>query len=257
MSGRDLPRPVQPGVDTSPTVPPAGIWGLFFGLVQLATGVVAVALVVDEGFAAGRATFAGDAWRIVLAAAGALLAILALRGLMRAAGDRGIELTPQVGRRARRRGVGLILLGLWLFACTTVDAVARVTVAFDSWAVPFFMTAGIYLAAVGLAFQLDATTRLRRQQLRRGPSVPGTATILGAREIGELGDASWIEVDLRIDVNGRSYPARERVAVGPADAAFATPGSTVDVVVDLVDPNVFQVEWKTWREPDEPLQGPD
>lgn len=244
--------PVQPGIDTSPVVPPAGAWGFLFGLAHLAVGVVSVALSVSEDFAAGVATFAGDVWRIVLGVSGGLLALLAVRGLVRVAGARGQTLTRERHRNARRRGRMVILLGAWLFTSTTVDAVARGSVAFESWAEPFFGAAGLYLVLLGLAFQRDPSAVLRRQQLASGPNVPGTATILGARDTGaSVEEGPVMEIDLEIEANGRVYPASTRVVVGPAKAPLVASGSTVDVVVDLVDPNVFEIDWNSRRGPAE------
>lgn len=242
--------PVQPGVDTSPTVPAPGLWGFVFGLWQLAIGGVALAVSIDEGFAAGKATFAADGWRIGLGVAGAILALLAVRGLLRVASALTTTLTPEIRSRLRRRGLVMVVIGAWLVAAAAIDPVARATVAFDSWAEPLFSAGGIYLVVVGLSFQLNITRRLRLQQLERGPSVPGTATILGATETGVAAEEMPVmEIRLEIDVNGRVYPASAHVVLDADKVALATPGSTVDVVVDLVDPEVFKIDWRSWRGP--------
>lgn len=242
--------PVQPGVDTSPTIPKPGAWGFVFGIAQVAMGSVAFALAFDEGFAAGKVRFAADGWRIGLGVAGAVLALLSVRGLLRVASALTQTLTPQMRKRIRRRGTIMAVIGAWLFAATAIDPVGRATVTFDSWAEPFFSVGGVYLVVVGLSFRLDITRGLRLRQLEQGPSVPGTATILGASELGTFVDERPImEVRLEIDVNGRVHPATTRVVLEPDKVALATPGSTVDVVVDLVDPEVFEIDWNTWRGP--------
>lgn len=242
--------PVQPGVDTSPTVPAPGFWGFVFGIAQLAIGVVAFAVSLDEDFAAGKARFAADGWRVALGVAGAVLALLAVRGLLRVASALTNTLTPEIRSRVRRRGSIMAVIGAWLVAASAIDPVARATVAFDSWAETFFSVGGVYLVAMGLSFRLDVTRRLRMQQLEQGPSVPGTATILGASEIGTSeGEKPVMEIRLEIDVNGRTYPATTRVVLEPDDPALVTPGSTVDVVVDLVDPEVFKIDWRSWKGP--------
>lgn len=240
--------PVQPGVDTSPTVPAPGFWGFVFGVVQLAIGGVALALAVDEGFAAGKAAFAAEGWRIGLGIAGAVLVLLAVRGLLRVASALTTTLTPDIHSRVRRRGSIIAVIGAWLIAAAAIDPVARATVTFRSWAGTFFGAAGVYLLAMGLSLRLDVRRGLRLQQLDHGPSVPGTATILGASETGTAaGERPVMEVRLEIDVNGRVYPTATHVVLEPDETALVTPGSTVDVIVDLVDPEVFKIDWRSWR----------
>lgn len=249
-SSAGMQGPVQPGVDTSPTVPAPGFWGFVFGIAQLAIGSVAFAVSFDEDFAAGKARFAADGWRVVLGIAGAVLALLAVRGLLRVASALTTTLTPEIRSRVRRRGSIVAVIGAWLVATTAIDPVARASVAFDSWAESFFSVGGVYLVAVGLSLRLDVTRGLRMRQLERGPSVPGTATILAASEIGtSAGEKPVMDVRLEIDVNGRTYPTSTHVILGPDDLALVTPGSTVDVVVDLVDPEVFKIDWRSWRGP--------
>jgi hypothetical protein len=250
--------PVQPGVDTSPAVPPAGFSGWLVILAHLAVAAVAAGLAFNADFAAGKATFASDGWRTVFGAVSAVFAFLSLRGLVRVTGDKSFTLTPEVRRRARWRGAAMALFGAWLLACATVDAVAEETIAFDSWTKPFFLAGGLLLLAQGLSFQLDITRGARRRQLRSGPTVPGTARILGVNEIATAGDdAPVVDVRLEIEVNGRVYPANDRVALPREAVAVLVPGSTVDVVVDLVDPKVFEIDWNSGRGPDDrplPLQ---
>jgi hypothetical protein len=244
--------PVQPGVDTSPVVPPAGTSGWIIHLIHLTVGAVAAGLAFNADFAAGKATFASDAWRVAFGAGSAVFAFLALRGLVRVTGDKSFTLTPELRRRARRRGAAIGLFGAWLFASATLDLIAEETVAFESWAEPFFLVGGLLLVAQGLSFQLDLTRGLRRRQLRSGPTVPGTARILGLKEIATTGDATpVVDVQLEIEVNGRVYTANDRIALPSAAVAVLAPGSTVDVVVDLVDPHVFEVDWNSGRGPDD------
>lgn len=242
--------PTQPGVDTPATVPSPGFWGFVFGLAQLAIGGVTLALSLNEDFASGKATFAAEGWRVGLGIIGAVLALLAVRGLLRIASALTTQLTPEIRARVRRRGLIMAVTGAWLLAASTIDSVGRETVDFHSWVKPFFTAGGVYLVAVGLSFQLDITRKLRLQQLEHGPSVPGTATILGASETGMIaGETPVMEIRLEIDVNGRVYPANMRAALTPDKLALATPGSTVDVIVDLVDPDVFEIDWDSWRGP--------
>ena len=244
--------PVQPGVDTSPVVPPAGLSGWFVHLIHLAVGAVAAGLAFNADFAAGKATFASDGWRVGFGAVSAVFAGLALRGLVRVTGDKSFTLTPALRRQGRRRGAAIGLFGAWLFASATFDVVAEQTVAFDSWTSPFFLIGGLLLVVQGLSFQLDITRGLRRRQLGSGPTVPGTARILGMKEIATTGDDTpVVDVQLEIEVNGRVYPANNRIALPREAVAVLAPGSTVDVVVDLVDPQVFEIDWNSGRGPDD------
>ncbi|HEX2296638.1 MAG TPA: hypothetical protein VHN37_15200 [Actinomycetota bacterium] len=250
MKDLDLQGPVQPGMATDPMVPPPGLWGLVFALVHLAIGFVALRLAFDDGFAAGRATFAAGAWKTVLGVAGVAVALLAVRALVRVAGGQPIPLTPALRRRTRVFGVVFGVLGAWLFACANVEAVARETVSFDSWTSPFFAAGGIFLVLLGLSFQLNVTRTLRKAAVAEGRGVPGIATIAGVTELATSTDAGpVVELDLRIDVNGRVYEATERTVMDEKAAALLVPGATLDVLVDYVDPQVFRLDWKSWQAP--------
>ncbi|MDQ3914844.1 MAG: hypothetical protein M3323_05855 [Actinomycetota bacterium] len=252
MSGFDVHGrvPVQPEPDEAVEISSPGAWGFVFGLMHLALGGVAVAVAVDEDFAAGKAAFASDAWRWILGGVGAVLAFLAIRGLVRAAGARTRALTPDVRRSARRRGLVLALVGAWLFATAVFDDLARETIAFDSWAQPLFAAGGIYLALMGLSMQLDPTGPLRRQRLQQGYGDAGVATILRASDTGvTVNDAPQVQVDFEIDAGGRTFEASERVVLEQAKLALLIPGSTMNVLVDRGDPRVIHVDWNTWRGP--------
>lgn len=233
-----------------PAVRPSGLGGFVFALFLLAIGAVAAGLALNEDFAAGKAAFAADAWRTTLAVAGIALSILGVVGLVRVAGGQSRTLTPGLRRRARLTGLVLMLVGAWLLASATVDAVARETVSFDSWTSPFFAAGGLYLVVIGLSFQLNVTRGLRKQQLESGAGVPGTATIVGVSETGSSTDTGpVVRLDLRIDVNGRVYEATELKTADPSSVSLLTPGATLDVLVDYVDPRVFRLDWKTWTAP--------
>ncbi len=242
--------PVQPEPDEAVVLSSPGAWGFVLGLMHLAVGGVALWLAADESFAAGKATFASDAWRYVLGAVGAVLTFLAVRGIMRAAGAQTRRLTSEVRRTARRRGLALALVAAWLFAAAVVDPVGRETVAFDSWAAPFFATGAVYLALLGLSMQFDPTGTLRRQRLREGYGAAGVATIVRAGDTGTIvNEQPMVEIEFEIDVDGRKLHATDRMVMEQAKLALLIPGSTVEVLVDRGDPRVFHVDWNSWRGP--------
>jgi hypothetical protein len=238
-------------MDVDPLVRPSGFGGFVFAVLDLAIGAVAAGLALNDDFAAGKAAFAAEAWRTTLAVAGIALSVFAIVGLVRVAGGQPRPLSRGLQRRARLVGRALIVIGAWLFACATVDAVARETVSFDSWTSPFFTGGGLYLVALGLSLQLNVTRGLRKQQLASGAGVPGTATIVGVSEAAASTDeGTLVRLDLRIDVNGRVYEATELTTTDPSSAALFKPGATLDVLVDYVDPQVFRLDWKTWTAPE-------
>lgn len=242
--------PIQSQADEAVVMNRAGVGGVVLGLAHLAIGGVAVALAVDEGFAEGKAAFAADAWRWFLGGVGAVLGLLAVRGLMRAAAGYQKTLTPEVRRSAARRGRVLIVVGLWLFATTVSAPLAEETVAFDSWVKTLFLLGGLYLTALGLSLQIDPTGPLRRQRLEQGYGAAGTATILRANDTGTtVNDAPQVQIDFEIESEGRTFEASQRVVMDQAKLALLLPGSTVNVLVDRGDPRVFDVDWNTWEAP--------
>ncbi|MFN2587841.1 MAG: hypothetical protein ABR613_06975 [Actinomycetota bacterium] len=246
-----LPQDPTAQQDEAVVMPPAGAVGFLLGLVHLGIGGVAVALAVDDGFAEGKAAFAAGVWRFVLGGVGAVLGLLAVRGLLRVVAAQEKRLTPEVRASARRRGLVVVLVGVWLFATATFEGIAQETVAFDSWVDPFFIAGGIYLTLLGLSLQLDPTGPLRRQRLAQGYGAAGTATILRASDTGvTFGDVPQMKVDFEIEADGRRYEASDNVVMEQSNVALLAPGSTVDVLVDRGDPRVFRVDWNSWRGPE-------
>jgi hypothetical protein len=245
-TGVPIPSQADEGVVTNRV----GFGGVVLGLAHLAIGGVSVALAVDEGFADGKAAFGGEAWRWALGGVGAVLGLLAVRGLMRAAAGYRKTLTPEVRRGAARRGRVLIVVGLWFFTTTISAPLAEETVAFDSWVKTLFMFGGLYLTALGLALQIDPTGPLRHQRLEQGYGAAGTARILRVSETGmTAGDSPQVQVDFEIDSEGRTFEAGQRVVMDEAKRSLLLPGSTVNVLVDRGHPRVFQVDWNSWEAP--------
>ncbi|MDQ3955058.1 MAG: hypothetical protein M3285_05875, partial [Actinomycetota bacterium] len=117
----------------------SGLGGWLLTLVHLTLGVVAVALAVSEEFAAGKAAFSGDAWRLVLGLIGGTLALFAVRGIVRKLNDHRPKLTPELHHRARRRGLVLVVVGAALVVVSLFQDAGEMSVSFSSWAKPFFV----------------------------------------------------------------------------------------------------------------------
>jgi hypothetical protein len=236
--------------DQGVEMPSPGAWGFVLGLVHLAVGGVALALAVDEGFAEGKAEFGADLWRGVLGAVGLVLGLLALRGLLRIVGAHRRTLTPELRRSAARRGLILAAVGLWLLVTALTGGFGGETVVFEAWTKPFFVTGGIYMTLLGLSLQVDPTGPMRKKRLEQGYGAAGVATILGASDTGStVNDAPQVEIELRIESEGRTWDAAHKVVMEQAKLALLIPGSTVNVMVDRGDPRVFNVDWNTWRGP--------
>ncbi|HEV2755764.1 MAG TPA: hypothetical protein VG318_08315 [Actinomycetota bacterium] len=250
MSGFDSGTAVPSQPDEAVVMPAAGAWGFFLGLLHLAIGGVALALAVDEGFASGKAVFGADVWRIVLGVVGAALALLAIRGLVRIAGAQRRTLTPELRRTAARRGRLLAIVGVLLLVTSVTNGFGGETIAFESWTKPFFITGAIYLALMGLSLQLDPSGPLRQQRLRQGYGAAGTATILRASDTGwTVNEAPQVQIEFRIESEGRTFEASDRIVMERAKLALLIPGSTVNVLVDRGDPKVFHVDWNSWQAP--------
>lgn len=228
----------------------SGAGGWLFVLLHLAVGGVSLGLALSEDWAAGKAEFSGDAWRGVLALVGAGLTFLALRAAVRTVQGRSPKLTPALHRRARNRGRVLILAGAGLFTMALVAPVADVTISFSGWAKPFYAGAGVYLTLMGLAFQWNPTRTIREQRVRAGEGRPGIARIVRAGDTGvSINDAPQVKIDFEIEVGGRTHLTSDKIVMERAKLALLIPGSTVNVLVDRVDPNVFHVDWDSWKPP--------
>lgn len=218
-------------------------------LLHLAIGGVALALAVNDDFAAGKAVFASDAWRVLLGAVGAGIAFTAVRGVFRNLNQSVPSLSEERRRGGRIRGRLLILAGAGFVTAATSDAVAAGSVAFDSWAGPFFLWGGIYLLVMGLLLQLNPAGALAQQRLAQGEGTPGRATIVGTDDIGTTQEAVIVKVDLEIEADGRTSTASTRVVADETKRALLVPGSTVEVLVDRQRPDVFMIDWDSWEAP--------
>lgn len=227
-----------------------GAGGLLLTLMHLALGGMTVAVAVDEGFAGGKAAFDNDVWRIVFGLVGSGLVPLALRAFVRSLSGGSRKLTPQLYRRGALWGRVLIGLGLVFLAMAVVEPFGDVTVAFSGWAKPFYAAGGAYLMLMGLVLQWNPTRHLRQQRVARGEGRPGVARIVSASDTGtSVNDAPQVKIDFELDVGGQTHLVSDRIVMERAKLALLIPGSTVDVLVDRADPNVFHIDWDSWKGP--------
>jgi hypothetical protein len=250
--GPDTPATMGPAVPEyeSMAAPRSGAAVWFMILFHLPLGLVPLALAMSEDFAAGKATFAGDTWRITLGAVGAGLTFLALRGIVRNLSDNVPKITPERQRRARVSGSILFLVGQGFLLASGFDGIGDSTVSFHSWTKPFFIVGGIYLMLMGLVFQANPKRLLGRERITKGEGNHGIARILRAGDTGmSVNNQPQVTIDFEIDVNGRVHQASDKIVMERAKLALLIPGSTVDVLVDQVDPNVFHVYWDSWKPP--------
>ena len=221
-----------------------------FVALHTALGGIAVELAANEEFAAGKAHFASNAWRIVWGLCGGGLLFFALRTVLRAVSQNEVMFSEALMRRARRNGLLVLTVGVFFFCCAVVDEVAQETVALDSWAGTVYAFGGGYLALMGLVYQLNPTNALRRQRLRQGQGVHGTARILRANDTGTtVNESPMVAIDFEIEVEGRMQETTQRSLVQQSKLALLIPGSTVDILADPGDHTVFTVDWDSWEGP--------
>ena len=228
--------------------------GWFLIVMHLAVGGVTLALAISPEFASGRAAFADDVWRILFGVVGGLLTFVAIRGISRSQ-TQGERLTPERRRRAKVVGVVLIAIGGVFFSLGVSRSLGEQVILFESWAKPFYITAGIYLFLVGLGLQWNPTRALRQQRVQQGQGRHGTARILRANDTGlTVNDDPQVKIEFDITVDGQVHQASDKIVMDRAKLALLIPGSTMDVLVDLIDPTVFHLDWDSWRPP-ESMQG--
>lgn len=227
--------------------PGAGGW-LLAGM-HLALGGVTLALALELEAVRDEAEFANGAWRGVFGAVGAVLVFLALRAMVRTLRAEPRTLTPELQRRAALRGRVLIGVGI-AFVATGVGVLSDSTIALDGWAKPFYVAGGIYLVLMGLVFQWNPTRFIRQQRVAKGQGRPGVARIVRAGDTGaSVNDAPQVRIEFELEVGGRTYEVSDEIVMERAKLALLIPGSTVNVLVDRVDPNVFHIDWDSWKAP--------
>lgn len=238
------------GTDYEEIPAKSGAGGWFLALLHLALGGVSLALSIDEGFADGKASFESDAWRFLLGLVGATLTFLALRALVRSISGPNRKLTPELHRRAALRGRVLIVVGSAFFAMAVIGPLADATIAFSGWAKPFYVVGGIYLVIMGLVFQWNPTRFIRQQRVAKGEGRPGVARIRSASDTGaSVNDAPQVKIEFELEVGGQTHLVSDKIVMERAKLALLIPGSTVNVLVDRVDPNVFHIDWDSWKGP--------
>lgn len=234
--------------ETMPARPSTSGWVV--GLMHLALGAVTVGLAASPDFAAGKAVFASEASRAVFGLVGAALVFLSLRGMIRMLNGTPRTISPELRRRSAVRGRVLIAAGVAFFVVALVDAAGDVTVSLSGWAKPFYLVGAVYLVLIGLVVQWDPTRFARQQRVARGEGLPGIARIVGASDTGRsVNDMPQVKIDFELEVGGRTHLVSDKIVMERAKLALLLPGSTVDVLVDRVDPNVFHIDWTSWRAP--------
>lgn len=133
---------------------------------HLGLGFVTIALAVDEGFAEGKVRFAHERWRWALGAVGVYLTYRAARGLVRSINRATIEYGPKERSRARLRGLFILLIAAGFFIAAQDQELPDRSLAFLSWARPFYTTGAIFLALTGFGQFLNP------RGLARQPSAP-------------------------------------------------------------------------------------
>lgn len=221
-----------------------------FALAYVFVGVVSIGLALDDGFAAGKVAFAADAWRAVLGGFGVLLAFLGARGFVRTLTGHRRQLTPELHRRAATRGKILLVVGAGLLAIAVIPAFRDETIDFSSWTKPLYIATGILFIVQGLAMQWNPTRFIRQQRIARGEGRPGTVRIVRASDTGtSVNDMPQTRIEFELEVGGQTHLVSDKIVMERAKLALLIPGSTMNVLVDRVDPNVFHIDWDSWKPP--------
>lgn len=244
------PPPVDPtGVQYEEISGRTGAGGWLLALLHLGIGAVTVALALQVDLGGAGAAFANDVWRGVFGVVGGVLVFLALRAMVRTLRAEPRTLTPDLQRRTALRGRILIAIGTAFFALG-VGVMASSTIALDGWVRPFYVVGGIYLVFMGLVFQWNPTRYIRQQRVREGQGRPGVARIVRANDTGtSVNDAPQVNIEFELEVGGRTYEVSDKIVMERAKLALLIPGSTLNVLVDRVDPNVFHIDWDSWKGP--------
>ena len=224
--------------------------GWFFVLMHLAIGGTSIALVLSPDLARGRAAFSHDAWKVVLGLVGAGLTYFAVRGIARSLAKERARITPGLRQRLSRWGKILMLVGVFFFLSAAVTPVGEQTIAFDSWARPLYIAGGLYLFFMGLLFQWNPTRAIRQARVAKGEGRHGTARLVRANDTGlTVNDDPQVKIDFEITVDGAVHQASDKIVMDRAKLALLIPGSTVNVLVDRIDANVFHIDWDSWQPP--------
>jgi hypothetical protein len=224
--------------------------GYFIALVYTGLGALSLWLAGDEAFAADKAAFAHDVWRGALGLLGALLAFIGVRAVIRGMKGETRRLTPELHRRASRRGKILVAVGAALLAVTLFPALADETIDFSGPLTWIYAIAGGLFILQGLVFQWNPTRFIRQQRVAKGQGRPGVARIVSADDTGRtINDAPQVKIEFELEVGGRTYQVSDKIVMARAKLALLIPGSTVNVLVDNVDPNVFHIDWDSWKAP--------
>lgn len=237
----------EPGLRTNPS----GGLGIWFGVARFAFGALSVTLAVDNAWAGDDVVLAENGWRIAFGVVGAAVALLGLRGLLRALGGHTREITPESLRQRRLYGGSVILIGLWYSIAAWSDGAVRLGLGLDSWAGGIYGIGGAVLVVQGLGLQVDPSPFLKKARVTGGEGKIVTATVLRAADLGTLRGKAKVQVEMTMDL-GRGVEQHSTKTLLDRSLLARIEGATVDVVVDRADPAVWSVRWDTLREAAEP-----
>lgn len=237
----------EPGLRTNPS----GGLGIWYGVLRFAFGALSMTLAVDDAWAGGDVVLADDGWRIAFGVVGAGVALLGLRGLLRALRGHRRDVNPETVRRARLYGGVVFLIGLWYEIASWSDGEVRIGLGVDSWAGAIYGVGGVALILEGLAKQIDPTPFIRKSRVVQGDGDVVTATVLRAADLGTLRGKAKVQVEMTVDL-GRGVEQHSTKTLLDRSLLARIEGATVDVVVDRADPAVWSVQWDTLREAAEP-----
>ena len=245
-----LPGP-PPAPDFEPHTVKPSRFGLIFVLYTAVMGILCLAFAVNGDFAEDRVLFAEDTYRYVLGGIGAVLAFLAARGIGRILRGDKVMYDAEAHRRAKLIGLVMGLIGLFLFLASAVTPIGEKTVLFEGWAKPTFIVFGVWNMLMGLGQQWNPTKMRRRHRVAAGEGRRGTAKILRANDTGMLINSKpQVEIEVEISVGGGTpYLAKTKHVMPQSKLALLIPGSTVEVMVDVVDASVFHIDWDRWTAP--------
>jgi hypothetical protein len=162
-------------------------------------------------------------------------------------------LTAELHRRGKVRGKILLGIGIALFAMAAIAPVGDATIEFVGWTKLAYIAAAVLFVVQGLVFQWNPTRYIRQQRVRQGQGRPGVARIVSASDTGaSVNDAPQVKIQFELEVGGQTHMVSDKILMERAKLALLIPGATVNVLVDKVDPNVFHVDWDSWKPPATP-----
>ena len=101
------------------------------------------------------------------------------------------------------------------------------------------------LVYAGIFYFVGAFGREGREDARDGPARRGHRPLLRALPVSELNNMPQIDMELRVDVEGKpTYGVTHREYVNPVNLPALQKGSQVPVLVDPQDPDKLILDWQ-------------